>query len=207
MSSRSTAVSTRPRQKASTTVKTAPTDLRSLLGEPPLLDGEDVAKYEVLAREIDDAVQPNDAIEQIWARDLTDLTWEMLRLRRAREQLMRSSAHKGLGELLRPLVHVMDRSALCDEWAKREPEAIEEVDRVLAEAGIDQQATAAHTLRAELPTLEKIENLIARAEARRHAILREFDRRRDVIERRLRDIAEGVQDAEFKELPSRGSGP
>jgi hypothetical protein len=166
-----------------------------------------VAQYQALAREIDDAVQPNDAIEKIWARDLTDLTWEMLRLRRARDQLMRSSAHKGLESLLRPLVHYTTIGKLCYDWAKREPKAVEEVDRVLAKAGIDQQAIAAHMLREELPTVEKIENLIARAEARRHAILREFDRRRDVIESRLRNIAEGVEDAEFKELPSRGSGP
>jgi hypothetical protein len=98
-------------------------------------------------------------------------------------------------------------SELCDDWAKREPKAVQEVDRVLAKAGIDQQAIAAHTLLAELPTLEKIENMIARAEARRHAILREFDRRREVIEKRLGGIAEAVQDAEFKELPSRGSRP
>jgi hypothetical protein len=31
-------------------------------------------------------------------------------------------------------------------------------------------------------------------------ILREFDRRREVIEKRLRDISEGIEDAEFKEL-------
>jgi hypothetical protein len=66
---------------------------------------------------------------------------------------MRSSAYKGLSELLRPLVPFLGTSDLCSDWAKREPEAVQEVDRVLAKAGMDQQAIAAHTLRAELPTL------------------------------------------------------
>lgn len=184
---------------------TAP-DLNALLGRPPLLEGEDASAYEALAQEIQDYVQAKDAIDLISARDLTNLTWEIERLRRARDHVMRSSAHKGLRILLQPLVGLMEIDELCVDWAKRDPAAVKEVSRLLAKAGIDPDAIGAQTLRVELPTIESIDTLIARAEARRHVTLREMDRRRELADRRSNGASEAISNAPIKQLegPRRG---
>ena len=56
--------------------KPTPSRVRDLLGPPPLLAGEDLAAYEALHARIFKAISPADAIEEIWAGDIADLTWE-----------------------------------------------------------------------------------------------------------------------------------
>jgi hypothetical protein len=50
----------------------SPPDLKSLLGPPPLLDGEDAGAYDALYRHIRTAVAPRDVLEEIWARNVVD---------------------------------------------------------------------------------------------------------------------------------------
>ena len=47
-----------------------------------LLAGEDLAHYERLSAQVTAAVEPCDVIEVFWVRDVVDLLWEVLRLRR-----------------------------------------------------------------------------------------------------------------------------
>jgi hypothetical protein len=115
-----------------------------------VLDGEDAGAYDALYGHIRTAVAPRDVLEEIWARDVIDNLWETLRLRRLKVRFMRASAHEGLASLLRPLRNDilnfgLDRS-LADRWAGRERAAINEVDGLLEQAGLDQEAIAAQTL-------------------------------------------------------------
>jgi phosphopantothenate synthetase len=108
--------------------------------------------------------------------------------------------------LIDPLVHFMENTdEIASDWAKRDPATIKQVNSMLEKAGFDEETIVAQTIRAELPILETMDNMIARAEARGHVILREFNRRRETIERRLRSISERIEDAEFEELPSPAS--
>ena len=52
----------------------------------PLLPGEKQADYAELALRIVKAALPRDAIEDFLVRDVVDLTWEILRLRRAKSE-------------------------------------------------------------------------------------------------------------------------
>ena len=52
------------------------------LGPPVLLEGEDIAQYEGLLARVTAAVVSADIIEEFWVRDMVDLVWEALRLRR-----------------------------------------------------------------------------------------------------------------------------
>ena len=52
------------------------------LGPPPLIEGEDGAAYNQLHGSITAAVKPKDFIEEILARDIADLSWDVLRLRK-----------------------------------------------------------------------------------------------------------------------------
>ena len=58
------------------------------LAPRPLLDGEDRAAYDALLKQITTIVKPADVIEEILVRDIVDLVWEGLRLRRLKVALM-----------------------------------------------------------------------------------------------------------------------
>jgi hypothetical protein len=62
----------------------------------PLLPGEGEADYLSVAARIIDVAQPKDAIEEFLTRDVVDLTWEILRLRRSKGGLLRAAASKGV---------------------------------------------------------------------------------------------------------------
>jgi hypothetical protein len=175
-------------------------DLLSLLGPAPLLEGEDAGAYEALNRQFRSAVAPKDAIEEMWVRDVVDLLWETMRLRRLKAKLMRAAAHEGLDKLLKPLAPNSLRSDLVDGWVRQHAKSIKQVNALLAQAGLDQEAIAAQTLAVKLDTFERIDRLIMQSEARRTMFLREIDRHRDVVARRLREASAAIADAEFREV-------
>jgi hypothetical protein len=53
-----------------------------LFGPAPILKGEDSEAYDALFARISMDVKPTDIIEEIWIRDVADLTWEILRWRK-----------------------------------------------------------------------------------------------------------------------------
>jgi hypothetical protein len=75
----------------------------SLFGPPPLFEGEDAKAYDELLMRISSAVKPVDILEEIWVRDLVDLTWDVVRLRRLKSNVMMANAYKGLAKSWRPL--------------------------------------------------------------------------------------------------------
>lgn len=185
----------------------APPDLKTLLGPPPLLDGEDAQAYDDLYHRIREAIAPRDVFEEVWARDFVDNLWEMLRLRRIKVKLVRASANEGLERLLRPLTGSVQNHETANGWMRRDKAAVKEVDRRLKQAGLDREAITAHTFALNLGTLERIEGMRVQAEARRTVILREIDRHRSVVAQRLREIASEVEDAEYREIADGEGAP
>lgn len=90
------------RQLAPARTQEVHSDLQSLLGPPPLLEGEDAAAYDKLRNEFRLAIRPQDAIEEIWLRDFVDLVWEAARLRRFKAKLMNTSARNSIVGHIRP---------------------------------------------------------------------------------------------------------
>jgi hypothetical protein len=127
--------------------------LEAIIGPPLILDGESGDRYCELYDRVRDAVQPNDMIEELWARDIVDLVWETLRLRRLKLKLMRAYAYQGLQRLLAPLVPG-ERVSLRDGFGLGSPAAVKRVERVLAKAGLDKEYIFAATLAAKLDDLE-----------------------------------------------------
>jgi hypothetical protein len=175
-------------------------DLQKLLGPPALLEGEDAAAYSAITAHMRSTVAPKDAIEEIWVRDIVDLVWDAMRLRRLKAKLMHTAAHEGLDAVLRPLTGTSLNDELVEGWARRDAASIEEVKRLLKKAGLDQEAIVAQTLAVKLDTFERIDRMIMQSEVRRNSILREIDRHRDVVAERLCDAAAAIEDAEFTEV-------
>src|SRR5258707_848662 len=70
----------------------ARTPCRALLGPRPLIDGEDETNYDVILERISADVAPADFVEEIWVRNVVDLVWDSVRLRRLKSQLLQAGA-------------------------------------------------------------------------------------------------------------------
>ena len=150
----------------------------ALFGPPPLLEGEDTAAYDEFLVRISGALRPADILEEIWVRDIVDLVWEAFRLRRLKANLITAVAHEGVKRILTPLLGWSRANDLAEAWARRERSAIKQVDELLASAGLTMDAVMAQTLSFKLDDIDRIDRMIATAEGRRNAILREVDRHR-----------------------------
>jgi hypothetical protein len=102
-------------------------------GPPPLIEGEDAAAYNQLYARVSAAVKPKDVLEEIWVRDVVDLTWETLRMRRFKAKLLASATSAGLETILHRVGNNwrQDRD-LSRQWAVRDRQAIKQVDKRLA---------------------------------------------------------------------------
>ena len=155
------------------------------LAPPPLLKGEDRTAYDALIKNVCDAVMPADVIEDILVRDIVDLVWECLRLRRLKVALMNERAQHPLNGTL---------------------EAYGSFGRIRRE-GLTGDARMAATLDENLGSIERIERLTALAEARRIAVLRELDRHRDVFANKVRQVLPSVEDAEYEMIEDKATPP
>jgi hypothetical protein len=192
-------------------------DVQALLGRPPVLHGEDERAHAELLARVRAAVGPKDILEEFRVRDIVDLLWDTLRLRRLKASLVKSATRDALVEILAPIVD-RDRSGNADAfdldlafketpaqelaagWYRREGQVVEEVEKVLREADLSMDVVTAVALRRSLDDIERIERMIVSAEARRSAVLREVARHRAAFAEDLRRSSGSVRDAEFTEV-------
>jgi hypothetical protein len=174
---------------------------QALFGPPPLLEGEDPAIYDELLARVSGAVKPADMLEEVWVRDVVDLTWEIFRLRRLKTNLLIANAHTGLEDILKTFkTGFAEAEYFAQSWAARNQASIKEVNKILASAGLTMDAVMAQTLSLKINDVERIDRMTMGAEARRNAVLREIDRHRANLAHALRRVTEEVDDAEFHEV-------
>lgn len=171
----------------------------NFFGPPPLLEGEDPAAYGELLARVSGAVGPSDILEEIWVRDVVDLVWEALRLRRLKSGLIDSSIHEGLTEILRNFVGWIPAEELAKRWVRNDVKARKEISKMLTSAGLTMESAAAQTLALKIDEIERINRMIMNAEARRNAVLREVDRHRASVAQTLRRATD-IEDVQFEEL-------
>jgi hypothetical protein len=182
---RRTTRKSRCRAVAAAASLSAPLPHGALFGAPPLIDGEDAAAYEGLLERVADAVAPADVLEEMWVRDVVDLAWEALRLRRLKATLLTAAAHQGVDAVLTPLIGYRS-IALSNRWAAREHDAVTQVDGLMAAAGFGMDAVRAQTLAVRIDDVERIDRMSQQAENRRDAALYEIARHRAALAQALR---------------------
>src|SRR5262249_54426108 len=153
----------------------------SIFGPAPILEGENAAAYDELFAQVSSAVKSSDIIEEIWVRDVVDLTWEIFRGRRLKNCLVATAVPSALREILSPLVDAQAYSewmnTLVKQWTAQKRSAIKRVSKYLASKKLTFDTVIAQALRSEIDSIERIDRSIAIAEGRRNAVLREIDRR------------------------------
>ena len=176
------------------------------LGLPPLIPGDDRTGYDALLASIAAAVHPADPLEQAWVRDVVDLIWEAVRLRRLKAALLTTCAGDGMQQVLFGVDVRAAISGLHRRWAARELAAVDEADRILDAAGLGIDHVMAQTLRLRIAEIERIDRMVASAEARRAATLREIAGYRHELAARLRHAATAaIEDAEFEVVEAAGA--
>jgi len=143
-----------------------PLEVEAQFGVPPLLRGEDDSAYYTLMDNFAKLVEPKDLMEWWWVKDMTDHTWEIRRLRRLKVVL--------------PECYDGTLRANIERPAKSQDEAV------------DREKEAAHLLSGIIRDYTAVDKLIASAELRRDRTLREIERRRETLARRLRKASEEV---------------
>ena len=177
------------------------------LPAPSLVRGEDAATYDQLAARFTAEVAPENVIEEMWVRDVVDLVWDVMRLRRLKAGLFTIGASDGMAEILHGIAQ--PRYA-AREWAARKPDVVPVVNTLLSAAGLDMDDVTTSTFAARIDQFERIERMLAAAEVRRAAALNGIDNRR--VAERLRAAALAAEqaaappiaDGEFALVPDGG---
>ncbi len=148
-----------------------PAEIKEIWGKPALLPIEDPAMWDRLSEAISKAVEPVDMIDWLLVKDVADFTFQLYRLRRIQADLIVPTSLAG--KTFKSLT-----AGSPDDFAKAEAEV-----------------TLVMTLNIE--HFERIDQMIARAEACRAAILGEIERRREGWASRLRAASENVIEGEL----------
>ena len=209
---RSAAAMTSMKSSKSTQVRSVPRltgedllDRVIAISPAPLLPGEAEADYVGVAARIVAVAQPADAIEEFLTRDVIDLTWEILRLRRLKAGLLRASVGSGVTSVMADLGYVERKGfgsarRLGQSWAAGDKSAKNEVEGVLQKAQLSIEDVMAEALESKIDSFERLDRMLASAEARRNNALREIDRHREALGAAMRQAVDEVQDAEFRDV-------
>lgn len=113
----------------------------NLFGKPPLLEGEDEARYQRLWAEIIHEHKPNSFSEFMNAKDQIDKIWEEQRYKRSSAALIDSAYVEALTCLLTPVyqrkVHLPGASGqAANQYYGSDPKAKKVVAALMAENGI-----------------------------------------------------------------------
>jgi hypothetical protein len=176
----------------------------------PLLPGEKQADYAEVALRIVRAAKPRDAIEEFLVRDVVDLTWEILRLRRVKAGTLRASMGVGVRWVLVGVGHpYKERDTLSHGWLAGDKRARTKVEAILTKAGMTIDEVTAKTLQSNLNSFERLDRMLASLGARRNNALREIDRHRAALGGGGRQSIEEIEDAEFRDVETGevGGGP
>jgi hypothetical protein len=184
--------------------------LLRIFGPPQLIDGEDPVAYDALLAQVSAIVKPLDILEEFWVRDTVDLQWEVLRYRRHKTNLMATKKFEAFNRF-HPLYHDVRQyfpdygdeefEQLVTNWLNQD--ISKKANEAFASAGLTMDVVMAMTLLENLDAIARIDGMIAMAEARRNAALRELERHRATLARRLRHAVEQVEDARFEMIETK----
>src|SRR5262249_11241791 len=149
-------------------------DRNSIFGVAPILEGEDPTAYDALLAQISSAVKPADFIEDLWVRDVVNLTWEILRLQRLKISFLSSQIPHHLERALAALMNKQEVTTECRtveftmkiphptkpnpppppappshklarKWAARDPKAIRRIEKLMASGKLSMDIIYART--------------------------------------------------------------
>jgi hypothetical protein len=168
-----------------------PVDIGEIFGNPPVLITENRQAYDKLVVQLVLEWKPRNITEWMFVRDMADISWEILRHRRAIAGVFATAFKEALAGVFIDVLPGYRRSllpeqceaqrkqfrkaeALADAWFEG-PEQQEQVKSELTKYSLDPEVVIAQTYSVRGEVLDKLHRLLALAEARRTAITRNFN--------------------------------
>jgi hypothetical protein len=173
-----------------------PNDIAALFGYAPTLKTEDDEIYWNCMERFVKCVEPQDVIEWLWVKDVVDLSWEILRLRRLKIDLIEIDREDRNATIEWEREHADEPYIDFSGRLTRRDSA--EIESRKNKPLLDTEADSAKLLFRHIEEYEHIERLLTSAELRRDRILREIELRRDHMGRRLRAASDEILDAQVK---------
>ena len=177
-----------------------PKDIAALFGRAPTLKTEDDEIYWNCMERFVKCVEPQDVIEWLWVKDVVDLSWEILRFRRLKIDLVEIDREDKNATIEwerehfdEPYIHIFS--------GKLTPPDTADIEARKNKPLLDSETNSAELLFNHIEEYEQIEKLLTSAELRRDRILREIDLRRDHMGQRLRAASDELLDAQVKARP------
>jgi len=184
----------------------------ALLQTAPLLITESRDEFDRLRNELKEEIKPRGFIEQLYVGDIAYLVCDILRLRRSKAAIVNLAFRAALTEVVTQLSRepgewaheVRPRSEeLAHKWFS-DPDVKEQIAALLREFNLDETAIEAEAFRKSADDLERIDRLIASAEARRDKALACIAHYRGDFGALLRESSDRLVDGKVLKLEHAG---
>jgi hypothetical protein len=176
--------------------RVVPAEIADIFGHPPVLSTENRQAYDALTTQLALEWKPRDTIEWMFVRDLADISWEILRHRRAIANVFAISFKTALRAVPTDVLPEFDcyhtAKELAQAWFKG-PQEQEKVKSELAKYGLTAEAIVAQIYVLRRDELDGLHRWLAVAEARRLAIIRNCNEYRAMSSLRQKPVVEVEQ--------------
>jgi hypothetical protein len=171
-----------------------PDCLGELFGHAPALKSENNKVYWDFMNEVVRCIKPENMIEWLWVKDVVDLSWEILRLRKLKITLIEIERENTNATIEWGREHPDEPD--YDDWTKTSrARTAKEIEFRKNRPLLDTETDSAELLWKHIDQYEHIERLLTSVELRRDRILREIELRRAEVARRLRQTTDEIIDA------------
>jgi hypothetical protein len=140
----------------------------ALRSKPPVLRSESADEYISLHKNLVEEIRPQGAIEAVYVEEITDLIWEMKRLRNCKVSVIHQMSRRALESVLNQLLTTNEKikvQGLVDRWFE-DAAAKEEVSEILKRFDLDESAIEAEAIKLASDQLEWLDKSLVSAGAR-----------------------------------------
>jgi hypothetical protein len=140
----------------------------ALRSKPPVLRSESADEYISLHKNLVEEIRPQGAIEAVYVEEITDLIWEMKRLRNCKVSVIHQMSRRALESVLNQLLTTNEKmkvQGLVNRWFE-DADAKEEVSEILKRFDLDEAAIEAEAIKLASDQLEWLDKSLVSAGAR-----------------------------------------
>jgi hypothetical protein len=182
-------------------------ELERFLGDPPLIGNERLEDYLAFSSRIERDAKPADDIARLLVRDLVNIWWEIRRERLIKVEIIRRKQREAVAKALAPTRADYVRESRAAERISM-PRDEDDEPSMFRKKGSEpieknqedpMSSLAQAVLHDDSGFIEGCDWRISRLEFRRNSLLREVERRNQIVARDADKAAAGIVDAEFTE--------
>jgi hypothetical protein len=140
----------------------------ALRSKPPVLRSESADEYTSLHKKLVEEIGPQGPIEAVYVEEITDLIWEIKRLRNCKVSVIHQMSRRALEGLLTELLTIQQKikaQPLAKRWFE-DAAAREEVSEILKRFNLDESAIEAEAIKLASDQLEWLDKALVLASSR-----------------------------------------